>query len=350
MSTWGIFHGGILSAAENLAWDRVLLKARAEGRIGNVLFFSRFAPCALVGRHQSLTQELDLAYCAAHGIEVQRRITGGGAIYLDPAQLGWELFADRRALGAADMDAIARRVCEAAAQGLRVLGVDARFRPRNDIEVGGRKISGTGGAVDGAALLYQGTLLMDFDAAAMLRVLRVSATKLEAKAVASVAERVTSLKALLPQAPELATVKAVLTEAFARAFGVRFQPWQPPPELLARHAAAVEAMRQPDWLQAVGAPPDDMPLAHAGKKFAGGEVRVALAYDRRRKRLREVCFSGDFFVYPARRLADLEAALRGASVEEARQHLRALPAEGFSVAPEELAQLFAEALAKAEHP
>ena len=54
-------------------------------------------------------------------------------------------------------------MCTAAAEAIRALGAEAEFRAPTDIVVAGRKISGTGGALDGDALLYQGTLLIDFD-------------------------------------------------------------------------------------------------------------------------------------------------------------------------------------------
>jgi len=62
---------------------------------------------------------------------------------------------------------------EAASLGLRHLGIRAYFRPRNDIEIQGRKISGTGGTELSRAILFQGTLLVDFDVDEMLRALRI---------------------------------------------------------------------------------------------------------------------------------------------------------------------------------
>src|SRR4030065_199743 len=56
-----------------------------------------------------------------------------------------------------------RRLGEAASLGLRHLGIRATFRPRNDIEIQGRKISGTGGTELSGAILFQGTVLVDFD-------------------------------------------------------------------------------------------------------------------------------------------------------------------------------------------
>ena len=222
INTWRVIDTGLRSAAENMALNKTLLEAHQEGLIPHTLRFLQFTPCALLGFHQSAQQELRLDYCKENNIEVQRRITGGGAIYFDETQIGWELYLDKKTLGTADMSAIARKICEAAAEGISQLGVNARFRPRNDIEVDGKKISGTGGAFDGNSILYQGTLLIDFDIERMLRVLRIPAEKLSDKAIESARERVANLKDLLGEVPDMALVKKHITTAFAKAFAVNF--------------------------------------------------------------------------------------------------------------------------------
>lgn len=320
--TWGLVDTGLLGAAENMAWDRALLEAREAGEIGNTLRFLRFTSCALVGHHQSVEQELDEDYCAACGIDVQRRLTGGGALYSDPGQLGWELFLSRNALGTPDMGEIARRICEAAAAGIRRLGVDARFRPRNDIEVGGRKISGTGGRFEGRALMYQGTLLLDFDGEKMLRVLRIPAEKLRDKAVASVRERVASLKELLGEAPGLERAKAALAGAFGEAFGVELAPAELPESVHARYRQALAEIGRPEWVSLVRRPMADAPLLEGVDKFPGGLLRVAVAYDRRTRLIKQVWLTGDFFASPPRLVNDLEALLKNLTPDEARAEIR----------------------------
>lgn len=337
---WRIMDTGLLGAAENMAWDRALLEARDAGEIGNTLRFLRFQPSALVGYHQSMEQELDLDYCATHRIQVQRRITGGGAIFFDPGQLGWELFLSRSALGTADMGEIARRICEAAAAGIRRLGVDARFRPRNDIEVSGRKISGTGGRFEGRALMYQGTLLLDFDVEKMLRVLRIPAEKLRDKAIASARERVTSLKEVLGETPPLDVTKAELVGAFGEAFGVVFAGDALPDALTARYQTALQEIDGPEWMNLVAKPVSDMPLLEGMGKFPGGLLRVVAAYDRRGRRIKQVWFTGDFFSSPVRLVNDLEARLKNVTLAEAdaviERFLAGFPAAALSLSAEEI--------------
>lgn len=309
-TVWRIIDTGLRPAAENVALNRALLEARQAGEIPNTLRFLRFRPSALLGYHQSAEQELNLDYCRSNDITVQRRITGGGAIYFDETQIGWELYLAKDGLGCADMAQIARRICEAAARGISMLGVDAKYRPRNDIEVEGKKISGTGGAFEGNALMYQGTLLVRFDVEKMLRVLRIPAEKLSDKAIASARERVANLADLLGFAPGLDAVKERLAEAFAQEFSVSFAPGELTSAELARYQDALAEIDHPDWVNLIDHPVTDMPLLEAARKFPGGLLRVSLALDSRAGRVKQVWFSGDFFVSPKRTVADLEAALR----------------------------------------
>ncbi|MBI4193790.1 MAG: lipoate--protein ligase family protein [Betaproteobacteria bacterium] len=310
MEKWRVIDTGLRSAAQNIALNRALLEARQAEEIPSTLRFLRFTPSALLGYHQSAEQELNLDYCRAHGVEVQRRITGGGAIYFDETQIGWELYLHKRDVGTTDMQAIARRICHAAATAISVLGVDARFRPRNDIEVDGRKISGTGGAFDGNALLFQGTLLIDFDVEKMLRVLRIPAEKLSDKAIASARERVANLKELLGRQPDVALVKSYIVEAFESEFGVEFSDGDLTLSEHARYQGALREIETPDWVHLVTRPLSDMPILEAAQKFPGGLLRASVTFDTGTQTIRQVWFTGDIFVSPRRTVADLEAVLR----------------------------------------
>ncbi len=348
---WRVIDTGVRRAAENMALNRALLEARQADESPSTLRFLRFTPCALLGFHQSAEQELNLEYCAAHGVDVQRRITGGGAIYFDETQLGWELYLHKRDLGTADMTVITRRICEAAARGISALGVNAVFRPRNDIEVDGRKISGTGGAFDGDALMYQGTLLIQFDVEKMLRVLRIPAEKLADKAIASARERVINLADLLGSVPALDTVQQCIMQAFAEEFGVDFVHGALNAAEERRYQEALAEIDTPDWVDLVQKPLSDRPLLEAAQKFAGGLLRVRVAYDKPSERLKQVWFTGDVFLQPKRTLADLEALLRDSLLERLDENIAAFFAERqvdmLGLAPADFATVIKAAVATA---
>ena len=225
METWRLLDTGPRLAAENMALDETLLELKAAGRIPHTLRFLQFShPTVLVGHHQSVEEEVRLDYCRSQGIEINRRLTGGGALYWGKKELGWEIYIskiDPRI--PSRIEDLYRRMGEAASLGLRHLGIRATFRPRNDIEIQGRKISGTGGTELSGAILFQGTVLVDFDVDEMLRALRIPTEKLQDKEIESVKERVTCLNRELGRTPTIRTIKAALAKGFEEAFGVRFE-------------------------------------------------------------------------------------------------------------------------------
>ena len=124
------------------------------------------------------------SYCRQKGIEINRRLTGGGSIYWGRAELGWEIYISKTDPRIPSrIEDLYRKMGEASANGLQRLGLRAYFRPRNDVEVSSRKITGTGGTELSGAILFQGTLLVDFDVDEMLRALRIPTEKLQDKEI-----------------------------------------------------------------------------------------------------------------------------------------------------------------------
>jgi lipoate---protein ligase len=311
---------GLRGGRANIAFDQGLIEARREGRAPDTIRFLRFRPCALIGIHQFLSHEIKLDYCKANGIETVRRITGGGGLYFDEGQIGWELVFDRGALGVTDLAEVTQRICEAAALGLQKLGVPARYRPRNDIEVDGRKISGTGGFFDGNLIFYQGTLLIDFDPAKMLACLNVPKEKLVKRGIDSAAQRVVTMREVLGgQVPPLETIYDGLVAGFAEGLGIAPQWGESTAyeEELAQRAFR-EEIGTDAYVAMLDAPPRDDALVSASLTGRGGTVRADIRLEGlNRERLREVLITGDFFVTPPRIVFDLEAALRGLPITEA---------------------------------
>lgn len=315
----------------------------------------RFPPTALIGRHQDLSRELNLDYCAQDGVGTVRRITGGGAIYLDEGQLGWELVFHRSSLGIAALPDLAREICNAAAAGLAELGVNAKFRPRNDIEVNGRKISGTGGFFDGDVLIYQGTVLVDMNAAQMVKALNVPQKKVAKHNLDSAAQRVVTLKELLgDDLPDMETIKAALIKGFTAGFGIHAEPGE--------ITAAEESLAKTFFDEEIGTDEFvaeiDNP-AGSGEVLAGTHTGAGGTIDSFVKLegptlgiLQRVLITGDFFVTPPRVVLDLEAHLQGARLEEVEPLIKRFFAEAdvgmLSVTPDDFHASIVNALASHE--
>lgn len=315
MTAWRLLDTGVRSAAENMALDEVILTAKARGWVPNTLRFLQFnPPCVLVGYHQSVEQEVRLSYCRQQGIEVNRRITGGGALYWDETQLGWEIIAEKNHPAMpARIEELYSKLSGAVVSALQELGVEARFRPRNDIEVKRRKISGTGGTELEGAFLFQGTLLIDFEVETMLKALRIPTEKLKDKELASVRERVTCLQWELGYTPLLETVKALLAANFARLLGVSFAPGPLTRQEAELFAAVLPKFQSEGWIDKVRKSPWQRQALRSLYKNKGGLLRTSLVLDSMARRIESVYLTGDFFVYPQNAVFDLENALKGSS-------------------------------------
>lgn len=344
---------GMRDGRRQIAFDQAMIDARKAGRIPDTIRFLRFPPTALIGRHQALAREINLDYCRAHGVGIARRITGGGAIYFDPGQLGWELVFHRATLGIGALAELTREICEAAAAGLSRLGIRAQFRPRNDIEVGGRKLSGTGGFFDQDTLFYQGTVLVDMNPGDMVAALNVPQAKLARRSLDSAAQRVVTLKELLGAAPALESVRQSLLAGFAERLGI-----DPVPGAITPHEEALAANYHDEeigteaFVAEIDDPGRDEGVLEGTCTGAGGTIRAYLRLDGpRRDRIREVLITGDFFVTPPRTIFDLETALRSVAVAEAGARIERFFAEAqvglLSAAPGDFRKVVEDAIASA---
>ncbi len=314
---WRLLDTGVRSASEHMALDEAVLKACAEGRVPNTVRFLQFSPeCVLVGWHQSVAEEVRLEYCRNEGIEINRRITGGGAILFDSAQLGWELIAskDDLSLSVATKE-LFEWICQAAISGLRELGVAASFRPKNDIEIDGRKISGTGGTEEGSAFLFQGTLLVDFDADRMIKSLRIPTEKLKDKEIESVKERVTCLREQFGVVPDLSTIKGAIARGFERVFKVRLEasPLTAYEERLLKDK--LPRFKSNAWIYGVRPSLNGDDTVRAAHKGDGGLIRASLKLDAKKKRITSALITGDFFAFPKRTIFDLETKIKDSAAD-----------------------------------
>jgi lipoate-protein ligase A len=313
---------GLRGGRANIAFDKALIDAYKNGRVPETIRFLRFRPCALIGVHQILSHEVNVNYCRSRDIEIVRRITGGGGIYLDEGQIGWELVFDHAVLGVRDLHEVARRICESMALGLNKLGVPARYRPRNDIEVDGRKISGTGGFFDGDLIFYQGTLLIDFEPMKMLACLKVPMEKLAKRKLETPTQRVITMREVLGgKVPKVDVIYDGLLAGLAEGLGI-----QPRWGFIMSHEEELadrifrEEIGTNAYVEMIDSPELDNSLVTASLTTTGGTVRADIRLQGPHQELiREVLITGEFFVTPPRVVFDLEAALRGLNIDEAGQ-------------------------------
>lgn len=348
-----IIDTGLRTGRENIAFDQAMIEAHRAGEIPDTIRFIHFRPAALVGRHQATRQEVRTGFCRDNGIEVGRRITGGGALYLDEDQMGWAIVCRRQSLGGGTLADMTRMICEAAAAGLSSLGIEARYRPRNDIEVGGRKISGTGGFFDGDTLIYQGTVIGDMRPDVMFGALNVPKEKLEKRALDAASLRVTSLREQLGAAPPWNEVAEALAQGFRGHLGIGAEWGAVSPGEEARAKAIYdEEIGTDEFVYEIDDPAREPGVKTGVHVGAGGTVRAHVRLEGAlNDRIREVLITGDFFVTPPRVVLDLEAALRGAPLASIRERVRGYFASAdvglLTISPDDFAAAIEDAVALA---
>lgn len=350
-----IIDTGVREGRSNIAFDPALIELRQQEQVPDTIRFMRFPPTVLIGRHQDLSREINLEFCAGQGIGIVRRLTGGGAIYLDEGQLGWELVFHRSSLGIASLPDIAAAICNAAAAGLRELGVPAKFRPRNDIEVDGRKISGTGGFFDGDILIYQGTVLVDMNPVQMVRALNIPAAKVAKHDLDTAEQRVVTLKELLgDDLPDLETIQAALIRGFETHLGLTAVAGKitDVEEALASQYFD-EEIGNDDFVAEIDNPGRKDKLLEGSFTGIGGTINSFVKLEGPTLGiLQRVLITGDFFVTPPRVVFDLEAALAGTRLDDVESTVERFFAETetemLSVTADDFIASIDDAIAKRE--
>ena len=349
-----IIDSGVRDGRMQIAFDQALIELHRAGKVPDTVRFLRFPPTVLIGRHQAMWHEVKVEDCLADGIGMVRRITGGGTIYLEENLVGWELVLSRKRLPLPALADYTRAICEAVAHGLSAsFGIDARFRPRNDIEVDGRKICGTGGFFDGDTLIYQGTVLVDVDPARVMAYLNIPEAKLAKRDLDKAENRITTLKALLGTAPSVDAVHAAVLRGLTEKLGLVATPGpiSAEEEALAK-TLHDEEIGTDEFVFAIDEP-READVTEASHTGPGGTVTAFVRVEgaAQATRIREVLLTGDFFVTPPRLIFDLEAALRGVMLADAGaavdRFFAATKPDMLSIAPADFKTVIVAALATA---
>ncbi len=193
---WQFIRTGPQAPELHMALDEVLTYEVGAGRRKPTLRIWEWSHDAVIlGRFQSVRNEVDPEGAAKHGIVVMRRITGGGAMFIEPPNaITYSIYApDSLVKGMSFIDSYAF-MDEWVLEGLRSLGVEAEYIPINDISSKAGKIGGAAQTRRGGAVLHHVTMAYDMDPARMLEVLRIGREKLSDKGSVSANKRVAPLR------------------------------------------------------------------------------------------------------------------------------------------------------------
>ncbi len=194
---WQLIHGTAYPPVLQMALDQVLSEEVGAGRRKPTLRIWEWnEPGVVIGSFQSVKNEVDLENAEKYGMQVVRRISGGGAMFMEAGSvITYSIYAPSdlvQGMSFADSYAF---LDEWVITALKSLGIDAFYQPLNDItspkgKIGGaaQKRLGTG------AVLHHATMSYDMDGERMVEVLRIGREKMSDKGTKSAAKRVDPLR------------------------------------------------------------------------------------------------------------------------------------------------------------
>lgn len=177
----------------NLALEEYCV--RNLDKSNDYLLFYINEPSVIIGKHQNTIEEINSEYIIENKVQVIRRISGGGAVYHDKGNLNFSFITKHSQQSIHNFKLFTGPVIKVLSQ----LGVNAELNGRNDITVGGRKISGNAQFTDTKSMFSHGTLLFDSNLENVVKALNVKTDKIESKGIKSIRSRVANIKEFITE-------------------------------------------------------------------------------------------------------------------------------------------------------
>ena len=230
MDTWRLIPLQTNNAYLNMAIDEAILNARIAGQVPNTLRFYRWQPSAVsVGKNQNPENELYLDACKQLGVDVVRRISGGGTVYHDfEGEVTYSVVVKISDMGTADITTVYFKIYEAITDALRLLGVPADFSGGDakncpNLTVNGKKISGSSQTITRGVVLQHGTILRSVDLPKMFQLLKLK--DLSCTLAADIGKRkITSVQDELGHKISPDTVANALAQGFKAILKIQLEP------------------------------------------------------------------------------------------------------------------------------
>jgi len=228
MNNWRLLKLEPHDAYTNMAIDEAILTARTRNLAPNTIRFYRWNPSAVsIGKFQNIENEVQLDKCKKYGVDVVRRITGGGAVYHDTeGEITYSVVANKKDLKAENINAVYAKFYGGIAEALKILGINADFNEGNaktcpNLTVNSKKISGSAQSHKKGVVLQHGTLLVDVDLEEMFTFLRVPWAKTCIEVIKVAKNKITSIKKELGKTVSVEEVNNALSEGFKKALNIQ---------------------------------------------------------------------------------------------------------------------------------
>ncbi|MGA3289763.1 MAG: biotin/lipoate A/B protein ligase family protein [Candidatus Bathyarchaeia archaeon] len=230
MDTWRLLPLQTDNAFVNMAIDEAILTARIAGHVPNTLRFYRWRPSTVsIGKNQNPDAEVHLDACIQLGVDVVRRVSGGGTVYHDyKGEVTYSVTAKTTDVGTADITTVYAKIYEAIKDALRLLGITADFSGGDakncpNLTVNGKKISGSSQTITRGVVLQHGTVLRSVDLPKMFTLLKLkNASCTQATDIAK--RKITSIQKELGHIVMPDTVANALAQGFRAMLKIQLEP------------------------------------------------------------------------------------------------------------------------------
>ncbi|MBP2000536.1 lipoate-protein ligase A [Paenibacillus shirakamiensis] len=294
---------GITDPAINLAIEEYVLRYLPADE--TYLLFYINAPSVIIGKHQNTIEEINAEYIKEHGVQVVRRLSGGGAVYHDHGNLNFSFITKDDGQSFHNFRKFTQPVVEA----LHQLGVHAELSGRNDLQIGEQKISGNAQFSTRGRMFSHGTLMFNLNLDDVQASLHANPEKFKSKSTKSVRSRVANIIDFLDTKM---TIEEFRADLLRHIFGMEAD--QVPMYVLQEqdwtkiHELSKERYQNWDWNY--GLSPESN-VKHT-KKFPVGIIDLRM--DIKDGHIENIKIYGDFFGVGD--VTDIEHALRGLRYEE----------------------------------
>ena len=219
---WDIIAPTILPTAINVALDEVLTEEVGAGRRNPTLrFWDWEEPSVVIGSFQSVKNELDAEGVQKYGIKVVRRISGGGAMFMEAGNcITYSLYLPQTLVDGLSFEDSYKFLDAWVLAALESMGIEAFYVPLNDIATQQGKIGGAAQKrLSNGAMVHHVTMSYDIDADKMVQVLRIGKEKLSDKGTRSAKKRVDPLRR--QSGLSRAEILERMSQTFADRYGAR---------------------------------------------------------------------------------------------------------------------------------
>jgi lipoate-protein ligase A len=229
MTDWRLLKLETRNAFMNMAIDEAVLRVRIARMVPNTLRFYRWKPSAVsIGRFQRVSDEVHVENCRRQGVDIVRRITGGGAVYHDYAgEITYSVVVSEKDVGSKDVISAYNLICRGLIEAAKILGVNADFNPGNpkhcpNITIDKRKFSGSAQFHRKGVLLQHGTFLVQTELEKMFTFLKGPWAKSLEDVLRVARKRLTSIEQELQSTVSNEEVYEALVRGFQETFKTEF--------------------------------------------------------------------------------------------------------------------------------